>query len=445
MAGQGGRPRVAIVGAPNVGKSTLFNRLVGRRRALVGDHPGLTRDLIESPAALGDCPVILVDTGGLMPAGAGALAGTIRANVLAAAAACDLILFVVDARRGPSGIEEDLAQRLRRTGVPLILVVNKVDSPDLGPQKAAEFTSLGLEPILPVSAEHGLGMGDLHLEASRHLEGAPASVESREIVEVAIVGRPNVGKSSLLNALLESDRALVSDQPGTTRDSVDAELIWNGRIYRLVDTAGMRRPGRVDQGPEALSVGAARRALESADISLVMLDAHEGLVAQDLSLLGLVAGGRGARVMPAVVLANKIDTLTSPGAIDALIRKVHERLRFARFVPILPISARRGTHLDRILPAVEQVRSDTARILPTRELNAWLHRATKAHPAPLRGGKPMSIVFVTQSGTRPPSFTFLTNRGAHPHFSYVRYLENSLREHFAMHATPIVLRFRPRS
>jgi GTP-binding protein len=437
-------PRIAIVGAPNVGKSTLFNRLLGRRRALVGDHPGLTRDILEARVVLGGRPVTLVDTGGLLPPALSSLASAIRDRVLEAARESDLLLFMVDGKRGPGVMEEELATLFRKADRPVLLLVNKVDTLDPDPSAGAEYASLGFQPILPVSAEHALGIAEIHQAASRFLPTTEETPSPEGGIQVAIAGRPNVGKSSLLNAMLKRERALVSDQPGTTRDSVDAHITHDGRRYRLVDTAGMRRSGRVEQGPEALSVGAARRALRAADVTLLLLDGSEGLVAQDMHLLGLVAGGRSTWVRPAVVLLNKADLLRSSGAIEEKMRGIRERLQFARFVPLLPISALEGTNLERILPAVDEVHAEATRTLQTRELNDWLRGAAAGHPHPTRAGSPLAMVFVTQSGTQPPTFTFLMNRPLRPHFSYARYLENSLRDRFGLHSTPVVLRFRHR-
>lgn len=439
------RPRVAIVGAPNVGKSTLFNRLLGRRRALVADHPGLTRDTIEADGTLGGVGVTLADTGGLMPPGSVHLAQEIRQKVLEATRAADLLLFVVDARRGPGVLEEELATLFRKAGRPLVLVVNKVDGPDPDRTSLHPFSSLGFETVVPLSAEHALGLADLHLICAGLLPRGGEASASAEAVEVAIAGRPNVGKSSLLNALLKQDRSLVSGVPGTTRDTVDAEIPWREKVFRLVDTAGMRRPGRVERGPETLSVGAARRALRRSALTLIVLDGAEGLVAQDMSLLGMVAGGRSAWLRPAMVLVNKIDLLEGRRQVDDRVRQVRERLKFARFVPVLAVSALKGTNLDSILPAVERVLAESARLISTNELNDWLRSAASSHPHPVRSGRRLSLVFVTQSGTSPPKFTFLTNHDMKPHFSYVRYLENSLRARFDLRATPVILRFRHRA
>jgi GTPase len=438
-------PRIAIVGATNVGKSTLFNRLVGSRRSLVADEPGLTRDLIEASLQLADRSAVLVDTGGLMPPESAPLATEIRRRVLDAARQSDLLLFVVDGRKGLTPLDEDLSRIFRESGRPCLLVVNKIDGGEEWPAEA-EFARLGFSPehVLAISAEHALGITDLKRAIASRLPTAGATEETPPEIQVAIAGRPNVGKSSLLNALLRSDRALVAETPGTTRDSVDAVLTRQGRRYRIVDTAGMRRAGRIERGAESLSVHAARRSVRDAGVTLVLLDASEGLVAQDLHVLGLVAGGQGDWVRPAVLVLNKVDLLSSREAITRLVETVRERVKFARFAPVIPVSALKRWHLDRIFSAIDDVAAESTRTLKTGELNDWLREATTRHRPPLHGGKPFSLVFVSQASSRPATFTILTNRAARPHFSYARYLENSLRDRFSLHLTPVILRFRPR-
>jgi GTP-binding protein len=437
-------PRIAIVGAPNVGKSTLFNRLIGRRRALVADFPGLTRDVIEARASLASGAVTVVDTGGLLPPGSTSLAAAVRAKVLEAARSADLLLFVVDGRRGRTPMDEELGRLFRESGVPILLIVNKVDVPD-GAERVSDFARLGFEEGIAVSAEHGLGLAELHAGIERRITATPDASRDAKEIRVAIAGRPNVGKSSLLNALLREERALVSEEPGTTRDSIDAVLeLSDGRRYRLVDTAGLRRRGRIERGAESLSAGAARRSVADSDVTLVLLDATEGLVAQDLHVLGLVAGGEGKGVRPAVVLLNKIDLLASKLETAEKAEKIRERIRFARFAPVIPISATTRRNLDKIFEAIDMVHRDATRFVSTGDLNDWLRAATKQHPPPLASGRPWSLVFATQTSAQPPSFMILTTRDVKPHFSYARYLENSLRERFGLDWTPIILRFQAR-
>lgn len=436
-------PKIAIVGAPNVGKSTLFNRLVGRRRSLVADEPGLTRDLILERALVAGGPVWLADTGGVLPPGSAPLADAVRAKVLSVIEECALLLFVVDGRRGLLPIEEDLGRLLREAGRPLLLVVNKVDSYE-GGALSSEFARLGFGDVVSVSAEHGLGIAELHAAMQEKLPAPGEAERDPPEIRVAIAGRPNVGKSSLLNALLKEERSLVSEVPGTTRDPVDSVLVRKGRAYRFIDTAGMRRRGRVEHGAEGLSVAAARRSVGDADVALVLLDASAGLVAQDLHVIGLVAGGERGRVRPVVVLLNKSDLVPTREALTLRVEEVRERMKFAPFAPIVPVSALKRLHLDRIFASLDAVHAESTRFLPTAELNDWLHQATAAHHPPPAGGKPLSFVFITQTAAQPPAFTVLTNRPLPPHFSYSRYLENSLRARFGLRLTPIVMRFRGR-
>jgi GTP-binding protein len=437
-------PRIAIVGAANVGKSTLFNRLLGRRRSLVADEPGLTRDLIEERALVGGGAVVLIDTGGIMPPGSVPLASAVRAKVLSVMEGCSLLLFVVDGRRGLLPLEEDLARLFRESDRPLLLVVNKVDTYE-GGVVSSDFARLGFGESLSISAEHGLGIAELHAAMEKALPAPGEAERDPPEIRVTIAGRPNVGKSSLLNALLKSERSLVSEIPGTTRDPVDSILERKGRVYRFIDTAGMRRRGRVEHGAEALSVAAARRSVGDSDVTLVLVDASAGLVAQDLHVLGLVTGGERGRVRPLVVLLNKADLLGSREEAARRVEDVRERLKFAPFAPIVPISALKRLHLDRIFTSLDAVYADSLRYLPTTELNDWLHSATTAHHPPPAQGKPLTFVFITQTGARPPAFMVLTNRAVPPHFSYARYLENSLRRRFGLKLTPIVLRFRGRT
>lgn len=435
--------RIAIVGAPNVGKSTLFNRLVRRRRSLVAAEPGLTRDLIEAEARLPGGGILLVDTGGLLPPEASHLAVEIRRRVLEAARDCQLLLFVTDARAGCTGMDEELALLFRKSGRPVLLVVNKVDHPDDG-LAAASFAGLGFDQSVSISAEHNRGIDLLKEILSSLLPDSGEPEEREEEILIALAGRPNVGKSSLLNAFLQEERALVSSEPGTTRDPVEGLLVRKGRRFRLIDTAGMRRRSRIDEGAEALSVGAARRSMRRADVTLVLVDASDGIVAQDLHVFGMIAAGGSRWRRPVVVLLNKVDLLAGPDEIRGRMEELRRRLQFARFAPILAISATTDPRLGAVLESAAGVHDQSMRVLPARELNDWLREALEKHPAPLVGGSPLSMVFVSQASTRPPTFTILTNRKVRPHPSYARYLENSLRERFGLEGTPLVLRFRPK-
>jgi GTP-binding protein len=436
-------PRIALVGAPNVGKSTLFNRLTRRRQALVANFPGLTRDVLESPAKIAGRDVILIDTGGLMPGGATPLAGKIREKVLSAASESDLLVFIVDGRQGRSPQDDDLAKLFHKSNRKVLLVANKIDGPKQE-LAAGDFARLGFGDPVQICAEHGEGISDLQVELNRLLPEATESIAPVEEISIAIAGRPNVGKSSLLNALLGVERALVSSVPGTTRDPIDAVMQRQGRQYRFIDTAGLRRRGKIERGAERMSAGASRRTLGRSDVTLVVLDCADGLVAQDTHVLGMVASSRGDQVRPAVVLLNKIDLVPDIKVRRAQVESIREELRFARFAPVIPISALNRLHLDRVFQAVDAVHAAATRKLSTGKLNDWLRKATEKHPPPLHGGRDVSYVFISQAPVKPPTFTILCNRELKPHFSYARYLENSLREAFDLGLTPLVLRFRKR-
>ncbi|HKY31077.1 MAG TPA: ribosome biogenesis GTPase Der [Candidatus Polarisedimenticolia bacterium] len=433
-------PLVAIVGAPNAGKSTLFNRLLGRRRALVHARPGMTRDLNEQECAWGGRAIRLLDTGGLFAPGDEPLAEGVRRLVERAARRADVLILVVDGRAGLTPIDRELGALFRSTGRPVVLAVNKLDVPGLL-DHAAEFHALGFDDVAGISAEHGRGIDELIHTVDRHLpdpaqEAAPPCPGE---LRLAIAGRPNVGKSSLLNRLLAEERVLVSEVPGTTRDTIDTLLRREGRAYRIADTAGLRRSGRIDPGPEGLSAMAARRQVEQADVALIVMDASEGVTQQDLHVAGIAH--QAAR--PFMVLLNKIDRLEPDGARE-LLEEAARRLRFAPFAPIRAISARTGTGIAAILPLAGEVHAEASSRLSTGRLNGWLRAALTAHPPPSTGGKETRYFYAVQTGSNPPRVTLFGNRAAKPHFSYQRYLENSLRARFGLSRTPVIVQYRER-
>lgn len=436
-----GTPCIALVGAPNTGKSTLFNRLLRRRKALVHKEPGMTRDVNEATCTLGDRQVRLMDTGGLLGPDESMLAGEVRRRVLEAVQDASVLVFLVDGRSGLLPRDKDLAQVFRTSGHPVILAVNKIDVPARS-DAVAEFWNLGFPETFAISAEHGVGIDDLIAALLAHLpaDDPIAEVKNKE-TSLAIAGRPNVGKSSLLNAILGQERVLVSAEPGTTRDAIDTLFEVSGRAYRIIDTAGLRRRGHIAAGPESLSAMAARRSIERADVVLIVMDCTEAPTMQDLHVAGVaLEAGR-----PLIVVLNKWDL--RPTNEEDLVATVKGRLRFAPWAPILTTSAKTGRSIARILPLVDAVHAEATRQLSTGRLNRWLARAVASHhPAPSKG-KELRLHYAAQTGTNPPALLIFTNQQSPPHFSYRRYLENSLRASFDLEMTPVILKFRrkPRS
>jgi len=437
-------PLIAIVGAPNVGKSTLFNRLTGRRTALVTDEPGVTRDRIYGTVRQGRRPFRLVDTGGLTPGLSAPFAEEIARQAEIALREAAGVLYLVDARAGASALDQELASRFRRRGIPVRLVANKVDAPSVLPL-VHELHGLGLGEPIAVSAEHGDGIGEL-LEAVDAMLPASAEPEpppERDSAEVrvALVGRPNVGKSSLLNRLLGEDRVLVSEVPGTTRDAVDTPFTYQGRRYLLVDTAGIRRKGRVSQAADSLAMAAARRAIERAHVVVLVLDGTEPFAAQDAHIAGYAMEAR----RPVVVAVNKWDLVERrEEAAAAWQDELRRRLRFVKEVPIILLSARTGQRVLKVLDHVDAVHAAGGRRVPTPELNRWLQAQAQTERTSPAGRHSVRLFYAAQTGVHPPRFVLFCNDARRVHFSLRRRLENSLREHFGFGAAPLHLQFRSR-
>ncbi|MGH7288595.1 MAG: ribosome biogenesis GTPase Der [Myxococcota bacterium] len=442
-----GLPIVAIVGRPNVGKSTLFNRYAGYRRALVDDTPGLTRDRIAEAVEVGGRRVLLVDTAGLDPEPESAVDAAVQGQAQAAVELADAILLVVDGRAGLLPQERELARWLLRAAKPIAVAVNKIDTPQLG-SLVAEFHALGLACVRGVSAEHGAGAWDLleELVAALPAETAPASPEGGEgdaPIRVALVGRPNVGKSSLLNRLAGEERVVVSDLPGTTRDAIDVSFGDGERRYVFVDTAGLRRPGRRDRLAERGSALMAIRAIERADVALVLMDGDEGFTDQDAHLLGLVR----ERGCAGALLVNKWDLVGERArSLDA---EIERRIRGMADLPILHVSARTGKGVGRVLGLAARLATSAAREIPTPELNRWLQDAVRKHePAMAQRGprkRPVKFFYATQTAQRPPTFVLFCTEPASVQPAYRRFLENRLRERFELAGVPVRLRLRKRS
>jgi GTPase len=439
---------IAIVGRPNVGKSTLFNRLAGRRLALVDDQPGLTRDRREADAELGTSAVRLIDTAGLEPGDVG-LTARMREQTEAAVRQADLIIFLIDARAGIVAADEIFADLVRASGKPVILTANKYEGRAAEPGLYEAF-SLGLGEPLPISAEHGLGIGELSetIEQAARAQGdgamiAEARGEKEEVVahplRIAVVGRPNVGKSTLVNAILGEERMITGPEAGITRDAIAVELDWQGRELRLFDTAGLRRKMRVEGSAEELAVGDTLRAIRFAEVAVLLLDAERPFEKQDLQIADLIVEeGRAL-----VIALNKWDLVRAPQASLAELKETCERLLpQIKGVAFVPVSALTGKGLDALMHAALAADELWNKRLPTHALNRWLREAVDAHSPPAVSGRRIKLRYITQSNARPPTFVLFCSRPKTLPDSYVRYLVNSLRQTFALPGVPIRLHLR---
>jgi GTP-binding protein len=443
---------VALVGRPNVGKSTLFNRIVGRRLAVVSEVPGTTRDRLYADGEWGGSTFTVVDTGGIeitegrntdpLSEDSEQFLPLIRQQANIAMQDADIIVQVVDGQTGITAADREVATILRQTKKPVIVAVNKLESTKLW-DTAFEFYELGLGEVYPVSALHGSGTGDL-LDAI--VASIPASVSEEEeeddSLKIAIMGRPNSGKSTLLNQLIGEERAIVSPIAGTTRDAVDIKLSWQDEEITLIDTAGIRRRGKIAQGVEKYSVLRAIRALQRADISLLLIDAEEGVTSQDAHIAGMLAEANSG----IIILVNKWDLIEKDThTLHEFERQIQHDLNFLPYAPILFISAKTGQRVNRILPLALEINNIRYQRIATGTLNKFLRSATTQHPPPSKGGVRVKFFYLTQPGVAPPTFVFFVNKPKWVHFGYQRYLENQLRETFSLIGTPIRLVFRARS
>lgn len=452
------KPIVALVGRPNVGKSTLFNRLVEQRKAIVEDLAGTTRDRLYGEADWAGRDFIVVDTGGLdltltiaaQEPSTGFQAGAdthlfsheVRSQVEIAIAEAEVIVFLVDAEAGLTSADYEVAELLRRTQKPVLLAVNKADNKQRR-EGVVEFYALGLDEPIPVSALHGTGTGDL-LDAVVESLPQVESIEEEEdeSIKIAILGRPNVGKSSLLNKLLGEERVIVSDVPGTTRDAIDTRITYADLDVVLIDTAGIRRRGKIEPGVEKHSFLRTLKAVNRADVCLLLLDANELVTAQDAHVAGYIL----AEAKSAVVLVNKWDLVEKDTyTLPEYTKKIRAQLKFLEYVPVLFISAKTGQRVKEVLPLALRVQEERLRRIPTGELNRLLRAAVAKHPP--KGGQRhhLKFFYLTQASVDPPTFVFFVNDNKLIHFSYERYLENQLRENYGFLGTPLRLVFRNRS
>jgi len=431
---------VAIVGRPNVGKSTLFNRLLGQRKAIVEDFPGVTRDRHYAEITRYDKPFLLVDTGGFEPQTADQLLRQMREQSQLAVEEADIIICLLDAREGLTPADKEIAAMLRRAEKPVLYVVNKVDG-DKQEAETVDFYNLGIDSFIPLSAEHGRGIGELidTLEGLLPEQEELPEVESE--VRLAIIGRPNVGKSSLVNRILGYERVVANPVAGTTRDSIDTPFTFDQQRYVLIDTAGIRRKGKVSEALEKYTVIHALKAMDRAHVVLMVIDAVEGITDQDLSIVGY-ACERGRAV---ILLVNKWDVPEKDNhTMNLFVEEVHRRCKFLPFAPLLFVSALSGQRINKIMPLVAEVAEQFNRRITTGQINQGLEEFLAKHPPSLVRGQRLKFYYATQSAVRPPTFVLFSNRPDDVHFSYERYLVNCFREKFGFDKVPLRLQFRGR-
>lgn len=435
-------PVVAIVGRPNVGKSTLFNRILQRRHAIVDDRPGVTRDRLYALADWAGHEFTLVDTGGLVPDSPLEMERLVNFQVEQAIATADVLLLVTDARVTPSGVDEVVARKLLATGLPVCLAVNKADHDQLA-LEAHAFWSLGVGEPHAISATHRRGVGDL---LDRVIEALPEIPRSGRgfppgVPAVAIIGRPNVGKSSLLNQLAGEDAAIVSDVPGTTRDATDSILTLDGKRYGFIDTAGLRRRGRIERGVEHFSALRTLHAIQRAEVAMVLIDSEAGVTAQDVRVAAMAAAaGRGV-----VIVANKWDLADhDPKFAKAFEEELRRRLHFIGFAPLERVSALTGRRVSKLAATIDRVHAQYYRQIPTAELNRAVEKATRRNPPPAVKGKHVRVLYATQTGVAPQRFVYFMNTRLTLPESYQRFLNNRLRAEFGFEGVPLSLRLRYR-
>ena len=431
------KPVVAVIGRPNVGKSTFFNRIVGKRISIVEDTPGVTRDRIYAEAEWNGIHFGLIDTGGIEPDSKDVILSQMREQAQVAMDMADVILFIVDGKEGITSADEEVANMLRRKGREIVLLVNKIDNPRKIPDTFYDFYSLGVGEPIPVSAANMLNLGDvLDKIVSSFPEGAG---EEDESTKVAVIGKPNVGKSSLINRLLAEKRVIVSDIAGTTRDSIDTPFTWEGEDYTLIDTAGIRRQNKINENIEKYSVIRAVAAIERSDVCLLVIDATEGITEQDKRIAGVAhEAGKGI-----IIVVNKWDLLKKEtNTMKEYRETIEAELPFLSYAPTLFISVLTGQRVQEVMKTVKTVAENRSMRVPTGQLNSLISDAVMMKQPPSDKGKRLKIYYVTQVGIRPPLFSFQINKRELMHFSYARYLENKIREAFNFDGTSVKFVFR---
>ena len=428
------KPIVAIVGRPNVGKSTLFNKICGKRLSIVDDTPGVTRDRIYGNAEWNNTPFLLIDTGGIEPDSDDIILHKMHEQAELAIETAAVIIFVVDLKTGITATDYEVAAMLQKSGKPMVLCVNKCDSVGKMPLEVYEFYNLGIGDPIPVSSVHGHGTGDLLDAVFEHLPNVEPEDEEKSVIEVAVIGKPNAGKSSLINKISGEERSIVSDIAGTTRDAIDT-LVENkyGR-FNFIDTAGLRRKSRVDEKIEKYSVLRAQMAIERAQVCVIMIDGAEGFTEQDSKVAGLALEQGKA----CIIAVNKWDIVEKNGnTMDKYRKKLMNDFSFMSFAPIIFISAKTGQRLDRLFELIGYVNAQNSMRISTGMLNDVLAEATARTQPPTDKGKRLKIYYITQASTRPPTFVCFCNRAELFHFSYQRYLENQIRSTFGLEGTPV--------
>ena len=431
-------PTVAIIGRPNVGKSTLFNRILGKKTAIVDDVPGVTRDRNYADANYRNRPFRLVDTGGLEPTASEGMLALIKRQSEIAIAEADVLVLLMDGRTGVMPQDQEVIRLLRGATKPLFIAVNKIDTPKVE-TLVADFYQLGIEHLYPISAEHGLGVAELLDAISEHLPSVEDASATDAMPSIAIVGRPNVGKSTLLNAVLGEERAVVSDVPGTTRDAIDSLVVKDDRRYLFTDTAGIRRRGKIDRGIEGYSVARSLRAIGRSDIAVLLLDAQEGITEQDTKIAGIVIRqGRACLLM-----VNKWDLRQGDAqAREKFEKDLKRRFPFLSWAPVLFGAAVKPDSLRRLFPSIDEVFASFSKRIPTGQLNQFLQGLLEVHPLPARKGKPEQITksaFMTQVAVKPPVFALFVGHPENMTKPYLRFVENQIRETYGFSGTPIRL------
>ena len=435
------KPIVAIVGRPNVGKSTFFNYLAGERISIVDDMPGVTRDRIYAEAEWRGRAFSIIDTGGIEPKTDNILLKAMRDQAQIAIETADVIIFLVDLKTGLTADDQEIANLLRKSGKPVVVAVNKADHVGQIPPDAFEFYNLGLGDIFPISSAHRLGLGELLDEVFKHFPPEADQAQTHERIRVAVIGKPNAGKSSLINRMLGEDRAIVSDTAGTTRDAIDSELDNEYGKFTLIDTAGLRKRSRIEDSVEKYSMIRSLAAIERADVCLILIDAAEGVTEQDTKVAGYAHNAGKASIL----VVNKWDLIEKEtGTLENFSRQVRERFPFMQYAPVMFISALTGQRVHRIFETVNEIYRQAGLRLSTGMLNDLIAEAVAIVPTPQDKGRHLKLYYATQVGVHPPQFVLFINDRELMHFSYERYLENQFRKNFGFTGTPIWFMLRPK-